>query len=115
VLHPDALPKIRFTTHASRIRFIEWAAKAALTDGSVDLKGLSEARGWVVAAVQAQAVQAQEQIAAALASIEHGEHAVRLLAQLQASLAEGKRRPLPPGRVVRPIGRSTTTPEPDAS
>jgi hypothetical protein len=45
-----------------------------------------------------RAAQAQEQMAAALAAVEHGGAAVMLLARLQESLTDGRRRPLP-GRV----------------
>ncbi len=42
-----------------------------------------------------RAAQAQERMAEALAAVEHGGAAVMLLARLQESLTEGKRRPLP--------------------
>jgi hypothetical protein len=45
-----------------------------------------------------RAALAQERMAEALAAVEHGGAAVMLLARLQESLSEGKRRPLP-GRV----------------
>src|SRR5262245_59495683 len=43
-----------------------------------------------------RASEAQERMAEVLASVEHGGAAVMLLARLQESLADGKRRPLPP-------------------
>jgi hypothetical protein len=42
-----------------------------------------------------RAAAAQEEMARALAAVEHGGAAVMLLARLQESLTEGKRRPLP--------------------
>ena len=45
-----------------------------------------------------RAAQAQERMAEALAAVEHGGAAVMLLARLQESLTDGRRRPLP-GRV----------------
>jgi hypothetical protein len=45
-----------------------------------------------------RAAQAQERMADALATIEHGGTALVMLARLQESLTEGRRRPLP-GRV----------------
>jgi hypothetical protein len=45
-----------------------------------------------------RAAQAQERMADALAAVEHGGAAVMLLARLQESLTDGRRRPLP-GRV----------------
>lgn len=45
-----------------------------------------------------RAAMAQEKMAEVLSSVEHGGHAVMLLARLQESLTDGRRRPLP-GRV----------------
>jgi transposase-like protein len=42
-----------------------------------------------------RAAQAQERMAEALAAVEHGGAAVMLLARLQESLTDGRRRPLP--------------------
>jgi hypothetical protein len=54
-----------------------------------------------------RAAIAQESMAATLASVEHGGHAVMLLSRLQDSLSTGARRPLP-GR----LHQLTTPPEP---
>ncbi len=49
-----------------------------------------------------RSAEAQERMAAALAAVEHGGAAVMLLARLQDSLTEGRRRPLP-GRVLATV------------
>jgi hypothetical protein len=65
-----------------------------------------------------RAAQAQERMAEALAAVEHGGAAVMLLARLQESLTDGRRRPLP-GRVHAPdtagAGMSTARARLDAS
>jgi hypothetical protein len=50
-----------------------------------------------------RAAQAQERMAEVLAAVEHGGTALLMLARLQDSLADGRRRPLPGAARVMPI------------
>ncbi len=49
-----------------------------------------------------RAAQAQERMAEALAAVEHGGTALIMLARLQESLSDGRRRPLPPRLLAPP-------------
>lgn len=82
-----------FNDEAAVIAFSRAMAQTALTKERVDLKRLSEARGWAGIALQAFGVAVQRRLTDALAKIEHGELAVGILAQIRAG--DAPRRPLP--------------------
>ena len=86
---------------ASPDEILTYAATTArqVVVGELSPQLSAEARGWASVALKVHEIKATERLAAAVLQIERGGHAIVLLQQLQASIAEGKRRPLP-GRVV---------------
>ena len=89
-----------FNDEAAVIAFSRAMAQTALTKERVDLKRLSEARGWAGIALQAFGVTVQRRLTDALARLEHGELAVGILAQIRAG--DAPRRPLPWRRPALP-------------
>ncbi len=106
-----ALPKSyaipEFVSPDSIKAFARELARLALTE-DVDFRRLAEARGAAHLALAAISATNQERLIEALLTVERGGAAVLLLQQLQTSLVEGRRKPLP-GRVLAATGEGDGT------
>jgi len=113
--NPDDIPSFPLNSHRAIVSGLRWLLRAALTNPSVDLRGIAEARQCIVAAIQARGVEVQEHLLEQIARLEHGERGVAVLT-LQTSLSEKRMRPLPPKRAVASIVQpEQSAPGPSAS
>jgi hypothetical protein len=101
-----ATPEPPFDNPENIVTWAQQMARACLVE-DVDLRRLTEARGFAQLAMSAHSVKAQAQLAEALAKLEHGGQALILLQQFQAAQSDpSKRRPLPP-RIVTALPTRT--------
>ena len=94
---PKSAPPPEFASTPAIVAWAQTTAQQVLC-GDLDPRAAGEARQLAGLAIAARVADAQEKMAETLASVEHGGHAVMLLARLQEGLTGGARRPLP-GRV----------------